>query len=196
MARRKAHLRGADDMRLHCSDRAGKRRMTGEAHAAGNRSVAGTRLARYGLLLGLALGIVVVDQAVKGIVTATLKGGRVIDILGGVVRLDYTWNRGAAFGVFPTGGAFFALVALLVSLGILVYYRRVADSPLLVRAALGLILGGAVGNLIDRVRLGYVVDFIDLRWWPVFNLADSAIVIGVGLLVLHALLQPAGEQSA
>ena len=71
------------------------------------------------------------------------------------------------------------LVAVAVSLGIVMYYRRVAQSPALVRLALGLILGGAIGNLIDRVRLGYVVDFIDLRWWPVFNVADLGIVGGL-----------------
>ena len=153
-------------------------------------------MARYSLLVGLALAVVALDQGVKGIVTATLKGGRIVELLGGAVRLDYTWNTGAAFGVFRSGGVFFALVAALVSAGILLYYRRIADSPVIVRAALGLILGGAVGNLIDRVRLGYVVDLIDLRWWPVFNLADSAIVVGVGLLVVHALFQPAAEHTA
>jgi signal peptidase II len=89
----------------------------------------------------------------------------------------------------------FALVALVVSAGIILYYRRVAAGPLLLRVGLALVLGGAVGNLIDRIRLGYVVDFIDLRWWPVFNAADSAVVIGVATLVLQSFLagQSQGE---
>lgn len=148
------------------------------------------QLLPYTFLLGLALFVVVVDQVTKRVATDKLQNGRVVDLLGGAVRLDYTLNTGAAFGVFRTGGLFFVAVALAVSLGIVIYYRRVAASSLLVRGALGLILGGAVGNLIDRVRLGYVVDFIDLRWWPVFNVADSAIVLGVALLAANALFEP------
>jgi signal peptidase II len=75
------------------------------------------------------------------------------------------------------------------------YYRRVAAGPALLRIGLSLVLGGAIGNLIDRVRLGYVVDFIDLRWWPVFNVADSAIVVGVAALVLRSLVDTAHEGS-
>jgi signal peptidase II len=151
---------------------------------------------RYAFLLGLAALVIAVDQVVKALVSNSLKSGRVIELLNGAVQLDYTVNTGAAFGIVRNGDVLFALVAIVVSAGILIYYRRVAGRPLFVRAALGLILGGAVGNLIDRVRLGYVVDFIDLRWWPVFNLADSAIVIGVLLLVLYALQQPAGTREA
>ena len=150
-----------------------------------------THLTRYGSLLGVACVVLAVDQSVKALASAKLRDGRALDLLGGLVRLDYTWNTGAAFGVFRTGGLLFALVAATVSCGILIFYGRLAASSLVVRAGLGLILGGALGNLVDRIRLGYVVDFIDLRWWPVFNLADSAIVVGVCLLVVHALfLQP------
>lgn len=147
-------------------------------------------LRRYAFLVTLAVAVVALDQLVKAIVTSELGTGRVVRLLGGVVQLDYTRNSGAAFGVFQTGGLFFVAVALVVSASILVFYRRVANSPQLVRVGLGLVLGGAVGNLVDRVRLGYVVDFIDLRWWPVFNLADSAIVVGVAVLLLYSLLYP------
>lgn len=155
---------------------------TDRAALAGMRS--------YALLLGLALSVLVLDQSVKQAVSQNLRDGRVLNVFGGLVRLDYTLNTGAAFGMLRSGGLLFAIIAATVSAGILFYYRRVTSSGLLVRAGLGLILGGAVGNLIDRIRLGYVVDFIDLRWWPVFNLADSAIVVGVSLLALHALIQP------
>ena len=147
-------------------------------------------VSRYAFLIGLALAVLAVDQAVKAIVSSSLRDGRVLDLLGGFIRIDLTWNSGAAFGMFRADGGAFALIALAVSAGIVFSYRRVAHSPVVVRAALGLILGGALGNLVDRVRLGYVVDFIDLRWWPVFNLADSAIVLGVALLVLYALWEP------
>lgn len=147
-------------------------------------------LARYTLLLGLAALVVALDQITKAFVADKLSGGRVVDILGGVVSLDYTMNTGAAFSFFRSGSAVFALVAIAVSVAIVIYFRRVASSPLLVRVALGMILGGALGNLIDRIRLGYVVDFIDLHWFPVFNLADSAITMGVSLIVLYAIFQP------
>ncbi len=143
---------------------------------------------RYAELFGLAIIVIAIDQVSKAIVADTLSHGRVITLLAGLVQLDYTVNSGAAFGILRARGLLFILVAVVVSVGIVVSYRRVVTSPLAVRVALGLILGGAIGNLIDRVRLGYVVDFIDLGWWPVFNLADSSIVIGVALLVLVALL--------
>jgi signal peptidase II len=134
-----------------------------------------------------------VDQAVKAIIAETLSDGRYVELLGGLVRLDYTRNTGAAFGLYQGGGVLFALIALGVSAGIVVSYRRLARSPFLIRAAVGLILGGAVGNLLDRIRLGYVVDFVDLRWWPVFNVADSAIVVGVALLVLNSMLRTSAQ---
>jgi signal peptidase II len=142
----------------------------------------------YGLLAVVALLVFCADQITKAIVTRTLAHGNVVVILGGAAQLEYARNTGAAFSLFRAGGALFAVIAIVVSAGILVYYRRTSGSPFLVRLALGGILGGALGNLVDRVRLGYVVDFIDFRWWPVFNVADSCIVVGVVLLVLHSLV--------
>lgn len=150
-------------------------------------------VARYTQLLGLALLIVAIDQVSKALVVHSLSGGRVIVLFGGLVQLDYTVNSGAAFGILQARGLLFILVAVVVSVIIVVSYRRVVAGPLVVRIALGLVLGGAIGNLIDRVRLGHVVDFIDLGWWPVFNLADSSIVVGVVLLALAALI---GERGA
>jgi signal peptidase II len=155
---------------------------------AGRRS-ADSLVARYLVLLACALAVLALDQLIKALVVRSLQDGRFIDLLGGLVRLDFTRNSGAAFGMFQSRGVMFAAVAVLVSLGILVFFRRVANSSVLVRLALGLILGGALGNLADRIRLGYVVDYVDLRWWYVFNLADSAIVVGVGLLLLHSTLE-------
>lgn len=150
-------------------------------------------VARYTQLLGLALLIVAIDQVSKALVVHSLSGGRVIVLFGGLVQLDYTVNSGAAFGILQARGLLFIVVAVVVSVIIVVSYRRVVAGPLVVRIALGLVLGGAIGNLIDRVRLGHVVDFIDLGWWPVFNLADSSIVVGVVLLALAALI---GERGA
>ena len=140
---------------------------------------------RYLLFVALAVLVLTADQISKAIVAANLRGGAVVEILGGAIRFDYTVNTGGAFSFFRGGGMVLAAIAALVCIGLLVPYRRLGGSPLPVRVALGLILGGAMGNLLDRVRLGYVVDFVDLRWWPVFNLADSAVVVGVALLILY-----------
>lgn len=153
------------------------------------RSLAGS----YLVLFAVAAVVLIADQISKAEVSAKLRH-RTVEILGGLVRLDYTQNTGAAFSIFHNGGILFAAIAVAVSAGIVLSYRRLAGTPLLPRIALGLVLGGAIGNLIDRVRLGYVVDFVDLRWWPVFNLADSAIVAGVVLLVVNSLLVPGGTR--
>ncbi len=147
-------------------------------------------VARFGVLVGCALIVLAMDQVLKSLVVRSLQHGRVIDLLGGLVRLDFTRNSGAAFGMFQSGGLVFAAVAVVVSLGILVFAHRIAESALVLRIALGLILGGALGNLLDRLRLGYVVDYVDVRWWYVFNLADSAIVVGVVLLLLQSSFAP------
>src|SRR5947209_5150677 len=154
-----------------------------------------TAVTTFPFLVALPSLVIMVDQLVKALVTEKLKSGRVVELLGGLVRLDYTSNTGAAFGFFRSGSIVFAVIAGVVSVAIIGYYRKAAESPVVVRTALGLILGGAVGNLIDRVRLGYVVDFIDVRVWPVFNLADSAIVLGVTLLLAHALMRPSIESA-
>jgi len=109
-----------------------------------------------------------------------------------VVSLTYTTNTGAAFGLFPNQGSLFIVIAVVVITAIVIYYRHLPSGYILARMALGLQLGGALGNLIDRLRQGYVVDFVDLNFWPlqnwpVFNLADSAIVVGVGLLAITML---------
>jgi signal peptidase II len=117
-----------------------------------------------------------------------------------VFHITHVTNTGAVFGLFPGAGSFFVVVSAVVIVALLIYYRQLPDGQLLVRIALGLQLGGAVGNLVDRLRLGSVVDFIDLNFWPmhnwaVFNLADSSIVTGVILLTLLMLWEEWQEQS-
>jgi len=106
---------------------------------------------------------------------------------GDFFTFTYTTNTGVAFGLFKDLGPLFVGVAVIVIAAIVVYQQQVPDDAWLVRLALGLQLGGAAGNLLDRLRLGHVVDFIHFHFWPVFNVADSSIVIGVALLAITML---------
>lgn len=128
----------------------------------------------------LALGILALDQLAKVVVGAVLPPNESIPLCLGV-RLRIVHNTGGAFGLFPDQGALFTAFSAAVAVGLWV---ALGWGRLFGRTAAGaaLILAGAVGNLIDRLRLGYVLDFIELPHWPVFNLADAAIVIGVVLL--------------
>jgi signal peptidase II len=151
------------------------------------------RRTRDTLILPAAAALVVlVDQFSKHFVMARLGEGQSWDIapwLAPIFRITHVTNTGAAFGLFRGWGDFFIVVAALVIVAIIVYYRQLPSGQWLMRVALGLQLGGAFGNLVDRLRQGFVVDFIDLnfwpmREWPVFNLADTSIVTGVVLLAL------------
>lgn len=136
------------------------------------------------MLFGTALLVAAADQGVKALVIRALPPSASIPVLPGVLSLTHVQNPGVAFGLLsgiPPVAA--ALVAL--TLFFLVLYNR--GRWLATRAAAGgfaLMAGGACGNLLDRARLGHVVDYLDLHIWPVFNLADVAIVVGAGLLVL------------
>ena len=113
--------------------------------------------------------------------------GESIPIIEEVFHLTYILNPGAAFGMFAHNRLFFIAIAVIV-IGIIIWARReILASPWEVKAGCGLFLGGAIGNLIDRARQGLVIDFFDFRIWPVFNIADIAICIGVGLIIWNLL---------
>lgn len=148
---------------------------------------------RESILFLTALVVVVADQVTKYLAVQHLSDGRMIPVVGDVLRLRYTTNTGAAFGLFQDQGFVLTIIALVVVGVIVFYYRRLPDQMLLVRISLGLQLGGAIGNLVDRLRHGgSVVDFIEFVLWPVFNIADAAIVLGVALLAYY-LIFLAGE---
>jgi len=137
------------------------------------------------MLLGVAILVLVLDQLTKLWVLTSLAEGDWWSPLPGlwrVFRITHVTNSGAAFGIFPNQGNFFIFVAIIVALAIVLYYRHLPTGDWLVRLSLGLQLGGAIGNLLDRLRFGYVVDFIDIGFWPIFNVADAAIVTGVAIL--------------
>lgn len=145
-------------------------------------------------LFATALCIIAADQAVKRVVVSVLEMGQSVDFLGPVVRFTPTTNTGAAFGLLRGQGPWFIVVSAAASLAIIIFQREIAKLRSWDQLAFGLILGGALGNLIDRIRLGAVIDFIDIGVrnlrWPSFNVADSAISIGVVLLALSFLFFP------
>jgi len=145
--------------------------------------------------LGLAGVIVLVDQATKHLAIAQLELYRPVEVLSWF-NLTLAHNTGAAFS-FLAGGSgwqrwFLSAVAVVIVVAMLVWLWRLPHRARLLPTALALVIGGALGNLIDRLRFGYVVDFIDWHYndwhWPAFNIADSAIVLGVALLLLDSLI--------
>jgi signal peptidase II len=158
-----------------------------EAPAAGGPAADATedpapRRGRWSLLLAVAAFVLALDQLSKAWVVSELGDGRTIELVGSL-RLRLTMNYGSAFSLANGRGALISLLALVV-VAVLLRTGRHARSPVMA-VALGLVVGGALGNLLDRAFRagdgflgGGVVDFVDLQWWPVFNLADSAIVVG------------------
>ncbi len=135
----------------------------------------------------VAIVVIILDQIVKYMVKTSMALQQSIPVIEDVFHITYIHNQGAAFGMLSDKTSLLALMTLIV-VGVLIWYAmRMKSTSKVLRLSLALILGGSVGNLIDRVRFGYVVDYLDFRVWPVFNLADSALVVGafiLGYLVL------------
>ena len=146
------------------------------------------------LVLGWLVFILVTDQLTKFIVDQTMPLNHSISVIDNLFNLTYIRNTGAAFGILARSAAAFRLPFLvlfsLLAIGfIFIMLRRLPDRETGLITALSFILGGAIGNLIDRVLYGEVIDFLDFYWstyhWPAFNLADSFITIGVGITVYY-----------
>lgn len=139
------------------------------------------KLYREWLLILIMTSVLLIDQITKLVIISNLYRGEAIP-QEGLFRIKHTINTGSAFGLFHNQTVFL-IFASFIGVGILVFlYRQNSLSGMLPKVSLGLQLGGAIGNLLDRIRYGYVVDFIQLGFWPVFNIADSCIVIGIILL--------------
>lgn len=135
----------------------------------------------YFLVVG---GILILDQAVKALVQQKMAEGMSIPILPGIFHLTYILNPGAAFGLFAEQRWLFILVAVLLVIGVAFLFKQLVQQPPMLRLGASLLVGGALGNLLDRIRIGRVIDFFDFRIWPIFNIADIAICVGVGLILL------------
>jgi signal peptidase II len=136
----------------------------------------------------ISMGIItVIDQVSKWLVISRFYPGGSRVLIDGFLYLTYVQNRGAAFGILQGKGLVFIVISSLIVGGIIIYNIRYPIS-FFTRLVMGIIAGGALGNLIDRWQYNYVVDFLDLGWWPVFNIADIAIVCGGIVLAWHLLV--------
>lgn len=148
------------------------------------------RATRWGLFIAIAVAVVIVDQVTKSWLVANAQPGGAIEIAGDWLRLIHGRNDGGLFGLFGGSAAVLAIASLGV-IGLIVAYHARSTPNVVLTIALGLLLGGAIGNLIDRVRDGFVVDFIDVYWrdwhfWA-FNVADAAITVGVICMIFDIL---------
>lgn len=143
----------------------------------------------------IASSVLLLDQFVKSVIQQKMQEGLSIPVLPGIFHITYILNPGAAFGLFEEQQWLFILVAVLLVIGVAVLFRQLLQQPPVMRLGAALLLGGALGNLIDRIRLGKVVDFLDFRIWPIFNVADIAICIGVGFILL-AMFKEQGDVNA
>jgi signal peptidase II len=147
----------------------------------------------YILVLCVAFG----DQLTKSAISRRLSLGESIPVLGDAFRFTLAHNTGGAWGLLPSGNRIFVGIAILAVLCIVLAYHRMKQMEMLMAGAFALALGGALGNLMDRLRFGYVVDFLHAKIinFPIFNVADSAISIGICLLFLH-FIHSVREESA
>lgn len=146
---------------------------------------------RYRLLLITTAVLLVLDQASKLYIDSRFALYQSLTVVENFFNITYVRNKGAAFGIFADSAVripFFITVSVVAAVGILCYLHRLREDQRLLHFSLALIFAGALGNLIDRIRLGEVIDFLDAHWyqyhWPAFNVADSAITVGVAMLLV------------
>ena len=133
--------------------------------------------------------VVLLDRITKLFITHTMTVGMSFPVIPGVVSCTYVLNPGAAFGFLEYQRAFFVVITLAAAGAIFLLRDQI-------RLGTGLFLGGALGNLIDRIATGYVIDFVDFHFWPVFNVADIFICLGVGLIVWSMLENESGKKTS
>ena len=174
---------------------------TGDQEVAADPAKAwrGPSVGRWALFAGIAILVVVLDQLSKGWLVANLDPGEAMTVLGEWLRLVHGQNSGILFGMLPQSAPIFAVVSIGVT-GLIVVYHAKAGRGIVTTIALALLLGGAIGNLIDRLRYGYVVDFVDMgigSWrFYTYNLADACITTSIILLIVMAVFPRVAEWGA
>jgi signal peptidase II len=166
--------------------------IAGPAAAAGTESLrsegTGSLPLKIMSLLFIVFLIALFDQATKALIVQRMYLYDSIPVMPGIFSITRIHNSGIAFGLFPGMPDVFKVVTAISVLIVFYFFLSTKPQTLLLTASCGLIMGGAVGNLIDRFRLGYVVDFIHFSFWPAFNVADSAVTVGVTLLMISFFL--------
>ena len=149
------------------------------------------------MLVLIALVVIALDQLTKRAVQQNLALGEALLVFPPweFVRIVHWVNTGAAFGIFQGGNAILIGLTVAITIAILVYYQTLPESHLFQRICLALMVGGSIGNLIDRLTLGYVVDFVAVGRFPVFNLADSCVTVSVILLLISTIIEERKAQS-
>ena len=135
----------------------------------------------------IAILVIVADFYTKYLVYTRMALHETIELPVKFIQLTYVQNFGGAFGIFQHQKLFFIIAAAVAVTCVLYFFEDIRELGKLSFVSAALIFGGAIGNLIDRIRFGYVVDFLDLRWWPVFNVADIALTVGVSLLFIEVI---------
>jgi signal peptidase II len=159
----------------------------------------GPSVGRWVLFAGIAIAVVVIDQLAKSWIIANLDPGEGMSVIGDWLNFVHGQNSGILFGMLPQSAPIFAVVSIGVT-GLIVYYHRRAGRGILVTIALGLLLGGAIGNLLDRLTHGYVVDFVDMgigTWrFYTYNIADACITTAIVLLLVMAVVPSLADVGA
>ena len=149
-------------------------------------------LKSYAVLLPITGLIVLLDQWTKSIVRTNLEFGQIwspFEWLAPYARIVHWYNTGVAFGMFQDKNLLFSILVFLISLSIFIFYPKLTEDDWFLRIALSMQLGGSIGNLIDRLTVGHVTDFISVGNFPVFNVADSCITVGAFVMVIGLWLE-------
>lgn len=144
--------------------------------------------------LWLGIGVMALDQLTKKYVVNNVAYRASLPIIDSILNVTYVKNSGSAFGLFPEHTRLFIIGTIILVLILITYLRDLIRESMKVYIGLALGVGGALGNLMDRMRLGYVVDFIDIHIWPIFNVADVAILIGSALIFIGAISHNSGGE--
>ena len=142
------------------------------------------------ILAAIVFIVIALDQFTKYLIKISMYPHESIPVIENIFHITFVKNQGAAFGIFQGQTAFLIVMTILIIFLLIGVYWKFARQNTILTIGLALQLGGAVGNFIDRIRFSYVVDFFDFRVWPVFNIADMAIVVGVAIVVWQILVWP------
>jgi len=149
-----------------------------------NKKNTDTEKSKFITILLTAVIIVLLDQITKFIITKKIPLGKSIPIIPGIFSFTYFQNTGAGFGLFPGSTRLLIWFSIIV-IGLILYFYESIPENKYTQISIALILGGTFSNLIDRINLGYIIDFLDFKIWPIFNIADTAITIGVIGLIIY-----------